>query len=73
MVAGGSWPSEFQGMEKSGSGTYREGFADGWRSVPGAGAAIPEFLARAIPAGKTPYQTGYEHGVDSARRAGGRR
>jgi hypothetical protein len=54
-------------MKKYGSGTYREGFAEGWRSVLGVNPAIPEFLVRPIPAGKTPYQTGYEHGAEIAR------
>ena len=54
-------------MKKHGSGTYREGFAEGWRSVLGAEAAIPEFLVRSVPVGKTPYQTGYGHGAAVAR------
>jgi hypothetical protein len=53
-------------MRKYGSGTYREGFADGWRAIKGAKAELPAFLARPIPDGKTPYQTGYEHAVEWA-------
>ncbi len=56
-------------MTKHGIGTYREGFIEGWRSVNGTETIVPEILARLIPAGKTPYQTGYDHGVESARKA----
>jgi hypothetical protein len=56
-------------MKKYGSGTYSEGFADGWRSVRGASEAVPEFRVRPIPVGKTPYQTGFEHGVEQARKS----
>jgi len=55
-------------MKKYGSGTYSEGFAEGWRSVHGVEVETPKFLARAIPAGKSPYQVGYDHGVEIARK-----
>jgi hypothetical protein len=53
-------------MKKYGSGTYREGFADGWRAIKGAKTKPPTFLARPIPEGKTPYQIGYDHAVECA-------
>jgi hypothetical protein len=42
-------------MKKYGSGTYHDGFAQGWHSVHGAKADVPTFISRPIPAGKTPY------------------
>jgi hypothetical protein len=55
-------------MAKFGSGTYQEGFADGWRAVLGQTVPVPTFLARSVPAGRTPYQAGYDHGAETARR-----
>ncbi len=55
-------------MKKQGIGTYHEGFTEGWRSVVGDGAELPRFLARPIPAGMTPYQIGYDHGMETARK-----
>lgn len=40
--------------------TFTDGYMDGWHSVkPGTDPGIP---AHAIPAGKTPYQHGFELG-----------
>jgi hypothetical protein len=45
--------------------TFEQGYADGYRSVhPGAPIAIPP---HAVPAGKTPYEWGYEVGVRAAK------
>lgn len=55
-------------MKKQGIGTYHEGFTEGWRSVAGDKADPPNFLVRPIPAGMTPYQIGYDHGVEIARK-----
>jgi hypothetical protein len=42
------------------SKTFEDGYLDGWHSVkPGTNPSIPSY---AIPAGKTPYQHGYERG-----------
>ncbi|WP_188079933.1 hypothetical protein [Neorhizobium sp. P12A] len=46
--------------------TFSEGFIDGYRSVKGAGAALPGIPAHAIPAGKTEYQHGYDEGKRKA-------
>ena len=55
-------------MSQRGSGTYSEGFAAGWRSVLASEPPPPILATRPIPAGKTPFQTGYQHGAESAHR-----
>jgi hypothetical protein len=45
--------------------TFEEGFIDGYRSVqPGAPISVPPHT---VPAGKTPYEWGFELGAQAAR------
>lgn len=45
--------------------TFEQGYKDGyWSIIPGAPYAIPSY---AIPAGKTPYEWGFEIGVQAAK------
>jgi hypothetical protein len=45
--------------------SFAAGYFDGWKAIPGSGPppAISSYTTpQAVPAGKTPYQAGYEQG-----------
>jgi hypothetical protein len=42
--------------------SFAEGYIDGWRSVMGTDAAIPNIPPFAVPGNKTSYQHGFDVG-----------
>jgi hypothetical protein len=54
-------------MKTPTSQDFERGFIDGWQSVkPGSVPGIPAY---AVPAGKTPYEHGYDLGREAALRS----
>jgi hypothetical protein len=45
--------------------TFTDGYIDGWQSIMGKGS-VPAVPAHAVPAGKTPYEAGYDRGREVA-------
>ncbi len=54
-------------MSENGT-TFADGFIAGWKSVMGAGAAIPGIPLHATPVGTTPYLHGIAKGVEAAQK-----
>ena len=48
--------------------TFADGFRQGYKSIMGNSAAIPEIPAHSIPAGKMAYMTGIANGIAAALR-----
>ena len=54
------------------SGTFEEGFLDGWKLIAGAHAAAPAIPPQPIIADdKTPYEIGVRLGMEAAKRRKG--
>jgi hypothetical protein len=54
------------------SGTFEEGFVDGWKLIAGARAAVPAIPPQpVIAADKTSYEIGVWLGMEAAKRRKG--